>query len=264
MKKDCIKVLGAYGGKSKNKNTTCIQVSDNILIDAGEILNSLGEEARKIEHIFITHSHLDHILEIPLLIDATFATRDNPLKIYASKETIRHLIVHILNWDIWPDFSEIDMLGSNEKSVQFIEIEANQTITIDNYNIKAIKNNHTDSSFGYVISNDTSGICFTSDTYCCDNIWHEVNSDTNIKSVIIDVSFPSSYKELAFQSRHLTPALLQEELKKLNRKDIKIYIFHLKPAFEDEILKELKLLNDEYNILNGGVVLSDKMEVKYG
>jgi ribonuclease BN (tRNA processing enzyme) len=261
---DYIKILGAFGGKSKDRCTTCIQVDkDNkILIDAGEILNSLGDKASQVEHIFVTHSHLDHILEIPLLIDMTFATRKNPLKIYASKGTIRHLIMHILNWDIWPDFSEIDMLDSDEKSVQFVEIIENQTIEVEGYKIKAIANNHTNSSFGYVVSKEDKSILFTSDTYCCDTIWDEVNLNKNIKSVIIDVSFPSQFKQLAFDSKHLTPQLLKEELKKLNRNDVKIYIYHLKPAYENDIINELNILDEENNIFNGGGILSDKMEIK--
>jgi ribonuclease BN (tRNA processing enzyme) len=261
--KNTIKLLGAYGGKSKDKNTTCIQVSEKILIDAGEILNSLGEKASEIEHIFVTHSHLDHILEIPLLIDMTFASRKNPLKIYASKGTIKHIKEHILNHDIWPDFSEIEMIRSNEKSVQFIEIELNQTITIDGYSIKATRNNHTNSSFGYIITNNNKSILFTSDTYCCDNIWDEINLNDKIKSVIIDVSFPSTYEQLALDSKHLTPTLLKDEVQKLKRKDVKIFAFHLKPAFEQQITQELVELNNKYNILNGGVILSDKMEINY-
>ena len=264
--KNSLKMLGAYGGKSKDRCTTCIQVDEHnkILIDAGEILNSLGDKASCVEHIFVTHSHLDHILEIPLLIDMTYSTRKCPLKIYASKGTIKHIMSHVLNWDIWPDFSDIDMIDSNEKAVQFVEIVENQTIEIENYKIKAISNNHTDSSFGYIVTKDNSSIMFTSDTYCCDNIWKKINHDKTISSVIIDVSFPSQYKQLAFDSKHLTPNLLYEELKKLHRNDVKIFVYHLKPAYEKEITQELNKLNQTYNIYNGGGILSDKMEINYG
>ena len=264
MKKNCIKMLGAYGGKSKGRAMTCIQVdSENkILIDAGEILNSLGSKASNVEHIFVTHSHLDHIVEIPLLIDMTFSSRKKPLKIYASKKTILHIEEHILNWHIWPDFSEIEMISYRDKAVRFIEIEENEVVEIDNCMIKAIKNNHTNSSFGYVVSKEDKSILFTSDTYCCNKIWEEINGDKRIKSVIIDVSFPSRFAKLAYDSKHLTPDLLHKELQKLKRDDVKIYIYHLKPSYEDEILKELEELNSKYQIFNGGKVLNDNMEVE--
>ncbi|MGB5791549.1 hypothetical protein [Poseidonibacter sp.] len=47
-----IKVLGASGSKMKNKGTTSFQVSKDILVDAGNVLNALGENTEFINHVF--------------------------------------------------------------------------------------------------------------------------------------------------------------------------------------------------------------------
>jgi ribonuclease BN (tRNA processing enzyme) len=86
-----IKILGAFGAKTQDTNNTCIQINNKIIIDAGNILNSLGKEAINIEHIFLSHSHLDHIVEIPFLIDHFFDKKDTPINIYALGGTIEHL-----------------------------------------------------------------------------------------------------------------------------------------------------------------------------
>ncbi len=249
--KDIIKVLGAYGGKTETKSTTCYQISKSTIIDAGNILFSLADDAKYIDHIFITHTHFDHIVDIPLLIDTFFELRETPITIYGLKDTLQSLKNYIFNQDIWPDFHEIDLISKQEKAIVFQEIEIGQTIKIDDCTIKPIKNNHTHSSCGYVVTKHENSIFFTSDTYISKDIWNEVNKNNSIKSLVIDVSFPSRLNELAKESKHLTPKLLKEEITtKLHRDDVVIYINHLKPIFVDEIKKELDALIDKkYKVL---------------
>ena len=247
-----IKVLGAYGGKANNMHLTSLQISQHSVIDAGNLIDSLGSDVRNIDHIFLSHSHLDHIVDIPFLIDNTFSQRKKPLKIYGQKGTIQNLQDHVLNWEIWPDFSQISLIDSDHKAVEFIPIELNTPIEFDEYSITAIKNNHTSSSNGYIIKKEGSSIFFTSDTYICDNIWDVINNDKTISTVIIDVSFPSKFEQLAFDSKHLTPKVLQKELLKLQRKEITLHINHLKPHFKHELINEI--YSSEL-LLNGGMVL---------
>ncbi len=248
MSKSSIKILGAYGGKATNMQLTSIQLSKEIVLDAGNILEGLGNGMKNINHVFITHAHLDHINDIGFLIDATYEGRTQSLKIYGQKQTLEAIHKHILNWDIWPDFTQINLINTNIKAIQLVEIQLNKVIEIDDCKIKAIQNNHTLSSNGYVIEKNNSAILFTSDTYCCDSIWEEINNNKLITATIIDVSFPSRMVQLAKDSKHLTPQLLKQELEKLTRDDVTIHVNHIKPAHKLEIVKELFksdcLLND--------------------
>lgn len=80
-----IKVLGASGSKSKNLGTTSFQISKEIVVDAGNIINTLGDNSQYINHIFLTHSHSDHITDLPFLIDGFFENRKETLIIYGLK-----------------------------------------------------------------------------------------------------------------------------------------------------------------------------------
>ena len=65
-----IKILGCSGGIGGDLHTTSMLVDNDILIDAGTGVGDLTmDELLMINHIFITHSHLDHIAFIPLLLD---------------------------------------------------------------------------------------------------------------------------------------------------------------------------------------------------
>jgi len=252
-----IRVLGCHGGKGDGISTTSILIDEHVVIDAGNIIHGLRSDASNIDYIFLTHSHLDHIMDIPFLIDAYFEKRKKPLYIYGSKETLEHIKKYIFNWEMWPDFSEIKLIQSKENSVKFIEISENETICLNSMCIKPIAVNHTVQCFGYVVKKRDFSLLFSADTYICDNIWNELNSNFDIKCLIIDVSFPSNLDELAKVSKHLTPQLLKEELKKLKRDDIKIYVNHLKPVFVEKIKSELVEigLGDIVTVLKDGDII---------
>jgi HD-GYP domain-containing protein (c-di-GMP phosphodiesterase class II) len=252
---DSIKILGAFGAKTLDTAMTCVQVDNETLIDAGNILHALDHDAKNISHIFLTHSHLDHIIDIPFLIDIFFEGRIKPINIYGLQGTIDTLKKHIFNWDIWPDFSKILLTNEIDHSIKFHVLEVDQEITINETKFKAIKTNHTDSSCGYVITKANNATLFTADTYKCPRIWEEVNNNPQIKSVIIDVSFPSILDKLALDSKHLTPDVLHEELQQLKRDDVTIFINHLKPIFIEDIKDEIKTKYP--NLLNGGTIVND-------
>ena len=257
--KPTIKILGASGGKSDNKALTSLQISSNSVIDAGNLIDGLGSSLQNLEHIFLTHLHLDHIVDIPFVLDNIYEIQTKPIKIYGQQENLDALKKHIFNWDIWPDFTTIKMKNSDEFCAEFIPIDINNTIIQDNYSITPIANKHTDFSNGFVISKNNSSLLFTSDTYCCDSIWERVNNDASITTIIIEISFPSNFEKLATDSKHLTPKLLEKELQKLQRDDVTIHINHLKPSYETEILNEIK--NSDI-LLNGGTVLQ-KNDIVY-
>ena len=99
-------VLGCYGGTALDKHTTSFLLDDTTLIDGGTILSVLSKKSlAKIQRIFLSHVHLDHVKEIPFFIAAAAAfNRDRPIEIYALEEVIQALDEHLFNGVIWPDF----------------------------------------------------------------------------------------------------------------------------------------------------------------
>jgi ribonuclease BN (tRNA processing enzyme)/GAF domain-containing protein len=242
-----IKFLGANGARTSTKGALSVQIDDYSVIDAGNIIMGLSDRAFLVDKIFLSHSHIDHICDIPFLIEDRVLKATSPLKIYASKETLEILQKSILNNKVWPDFTSIKLINASESSVvELVEIKPNKEYFFEGFSIFAFETNHTKGSFGYVIKKSDSAIMITSDTYCCKNIWEILNKDLTIDALCIDVSFPSKYDKLAQDSKHLTPKILKKELKNLKRK-INIYPIHIKPTFFDEVSKEI----EEFDILHG-------------
>ncbi len=240
-----IKVLGQSGGKgnhisNSNFNLPCFKVNNSILLDAGAIFSEFNKNLLNLEHVFITHPHLDHIVDLPFYIDRFFALRNTPLFIWGLKETIETLKNHFFNNFIWPDFSQIRLLNSREPAIAYQELESEKEIKVNEFIIKPVKMNHVVPCAGYVVEKDEKAFLYTGDTISCDSLWRELNNNPKIKTLIVDVSFPSEMEELAFKSKHYTPILLKRDIENFLQRHIEIYIFHMKPEYRKTIKKEFE------------------------
>ncbi len=139
---------------------------------------------------------------------------------------------HTFNDEIWPDFTKINLLNSNKKSLILKTIEENETIKIGHYSITAIKANHIPGAFGFkVLKNNLNGYIISGDTYIQDNLWNIINKDKRIEFLIVECSFPSNMQKLALASKHYTPKILSEEIKKLTRNDLTNIYLSFKTSF---------------------------------
>ena len=250
-----VKVLGSGGTKTQERGTTSFLVSRNITIDGGNIIASLGEDALRIDHIFLTHTHLDHIADIPYLLDSFFEKREKPLTIYASKQSIENLKQYLFNNDIWPDFTQINLLNSSQKVLEYKEINLYETINIDEYYIEAIPALHIDGACGFIIyKEDRDAYLISGDTSYNEELINILNQNKKIKNLFIECSFPNRLDNIAQISQHLTPNSLYQILKKLNNDDLNVFIYHIKQSYFKELQEELQSLDLKIKpkILNDG------------
>lgn len=253
-----IKVLGAYGTKANGYGTTAFYLDEKNVIDAGNLLKPLEVNSIDIENIWLTHSHLDHISDIAPILDNYFSLRKKPLNIIGLPQTIKALKEHFLNDFIWPDFSKIKLLNSQEMVVNYIELEIGKEYEIgEGKYLKAFLTDHTVASCGYIYRVKDKSILITSDTYSLDTMIEEITKDTRIDAMMIECSFPSEMEQLAKDSKHLTPKTLFLQLEKLKRRDLDLYINHIKPGFLTKIKKELEQYRDKwgYKVVEDGEII---------
>ena len=255
-----IKVLGAFGTRSKGFGTSSFFLNEQNVIDAGNLLVALEEKSVNIANIWITHSHLDHITDIAYIIDNYFTEIKKPITLCGLPQTLKAIQKHFLNDVIWPDFSKIKLIDGSDMCVKYMEVELDKEYMLSNTEyIRAFKTDHTVASCGYIYKKKETGVLITADTYKIDNIVEILNNDKSITSAVIECSFPSVMKKLAKESKHLTPKLLSERLESLNRKDLDIYINHIKPSFLDEMMEEI----EEYCGVWSPKILKDGEIIKF-
>lgn len=232
-----LRILGCSGGIGGALRTTSMLLDNDVLIDAGTGVGDLSlEELSAIDHVFLTHSHLDHIACIPFMLDSVASMRNRPLTIYATKETLGVLQQHIFNWKVWPDFSQIP--NQQQPYLRYQQISIGATVMLNGRAITALPVNHVVPAVGYHLNSGAASLVFTGDTTTQDEFWHQVNSIDNLKYLIIETAFPNAEKDLAILSKHLCPSMLAEELAKFKHKS-DIYITHLKPGASELTMQEI-------------------------
>jgi len=252
-----INILGCSGGKWNNFKTTSFLIDNHILLDAGTACEKLSfDDLKKIDTVVLTHSHYDHISDLPHLAVLRNELESSGFNIYALQETIGNLKKHIFNWYIWPDFTQIP--NAQNPIINYIKIDAGHIFKIEQYEIMPIAVEHTIDTVGYLFKDGNSGFAFTGDTYVTNEFWSAVSKDSRIKKIIADVSYPNRLHKMAESTKHLTPKLLLQELNKLNGKEIELLITHLKPTYRLEIMDEL----EEIKKNNKLVILKDGMTIK--
>lgn len=213
-------------------------VDQDLLIDAGTGVADLSlAELALIDHVFLTHSHLDHIASLPMLIDSVSDLRDKPLIVHATAATLEIIAKHIFNWVIWPDFS---VIPDGERAImRYQAITLGQSLRLGARAITALPAKHTVPAVGYQLDSGVASLVFTGDTTVNDSFWPVVNRIANLRYLLIETAFPNREQRLAELSRHLCPNMLAKELKKLSS-DAEIYISHLKPSQIELTMAEIQ------------------------
>lgn len=141
-------------------NTTFIQTNNTkILIDAGntskyilEKLNEINVDPTTIDAILITHTHIDHIKGLPVLLK-----KINPC-VYITQKMLKEL-----------EYLENYSIINTDK------------IKIKDLDIDVIKTSHdTEESVGYIVNNDDKSIVYITDTGYINQKYFNILSNRNV------------------------------------------------------------------------------------
>lgn len=243
-----LRILGCHGGESPSHRATSFLIDDHLLLDAGSLTRSLTvPEQARVDHVFISHSHLDHIRDLALLADNVIGLRNKPVHIYCTDPCADALEKHLFNNIIWPDFTKIpNPADPNNPTLRITRIKSGETTRVDGYSVRTVAVNHPVDCQALFVSGPTGTLVYSGDTGPTDRLWTEINALTDLRAFIYEVSFPNNMEKLAHISGHLTPLMLAEELKKYKpRTEAPILLYHLKPGFFEILQDQLAALRDK-------------------
>jgi len=245
-----IRVLGCSGAIAAGYKTTAFLLDDDVLIDAGTGVGDLPLDALGcIDHILVSHSHLDHVLAIPLLADSVLRLRAQanrpPIQVHALPETLVALRQHLFNGVIWPDFTR---LPSAERPVLSLHpFEIGQRLLLGGREIEVLSAKHTVPACGFAVDGGTAGHwVFTGDTGPNPALWQRL-AQLKVAHLVIETAFSDEERQLAHVSRHLCPAELGRELAQLAG-SVDVHITHIKPGEMDAVMQEIGALAGPHRI----------------
>ena len=244
-----IRVLGCSGSIAAGCRTTSFLVGEHILIDAGTGVGDLTlDELARIDHILVTHSHLDHVLAIGLLADSVTrrrrAAQRPPIRVHALTSTIDALRQHIFNGVIWPDFTRLP--DTANPVLQFHPIAVGQVLELSGQHIEVLPASHTVPAVGYAVLGAGGAWVFTGDTGPNTALWQRL-AHLPVAQLVIETAFRDDEHELARLSQHLCPARLAAELAQLAT-PANVYITHIKPGEVDAVMSEVRALSTRHHI----------------
>lgn len=238
-----VRIIGGHGGVSPGFKATSYLIDGKLLIDAGSVASGIQiQEQSNIDHILISHAHLDHISDLAFLADNCFGMKGRPFNIYANAPVREAIKTHLLNDIIWPDFT---MLPSQENpTLRFFDVTPGVVLNLGDYRILPVPVNHSTGALGFIIERKNATVVFTQDTGPTEEIWEYAKQVKNLKAIFSEVSFPNEMSKVAHDSQHHTPSSMKEEIKKMP-KDVPIFLGHLKPNFQSQLFKEIEEIGDE-------------------
>lgn len=252
-----IRILGCSGGIGAGSRTSAMLVDDDVLIDAGTGIGDLAlADLKAIRHVFLTHAHLDHVAGLPMLVDLLFDPDfETPLTVYAREETLRAIQAHIFNDVIWPNFGKIP--SAERPILRYQQCCPGDTIRIGHRDFLAVDVLHSVPSLGYTVQNSGGVFALSGDTKANETLWPVLNACTDLRVLVIEVSFPNEMEALATESGHYCPKTMTRDLERLCH-DPEIWLTGMKPGEEGRIFEQVIDAAPDKNIqmLSRGTVLT--------
>jgi cAMP phosphodiesterase len=180
------------------------------------------------------------VKDLPMLSDVLVGRRDRPVTIHSNTECIATLRENLFNNVLWPDFTAIPT--RKDPVFKLRSFKAGASVKVGGYAVKSVLVSHPVESCGYVVSDGKVAMAISGDTGPTDKFWKVLNRTENLKAVLVECSFPNALQALADISGHFTPRTLEAELAKFDRRNAEVFLYHLKPAFVDQLKKEVRHL----------------------
>lgn len=233
-----VRILGCSGGIGGGHHTTSVLINGRALIDAGTGVTTLSAaEIAPIKDVLLTHSHLDHIVTLPFLVDQDQEMNGGSMRVHCLAETARAIRDHLLNGEIWPDVENIQIKG--RQWLIFNEVAPFGEFEAAGGRFTLLPVAHAVPTAAFALRGEKAEMVYVADMIDAPPaFWEWIQNRPNLRYLVIEAAFPDRMRKLAEVSHHLTPAMLAALLRKVPS-EVAVYAAHLKPSYAEEIIGEL-------------------------
>jgi cAMP phosphodiesterase len=217
-------------------------VNDTLAVDAGCLGLYQGPRTQaRIKDVLISHTHMDHIASLPLLVENSFQAQRQCITIHGSLPVLESLRRDIFNDRVWPDF--VALSAPDAPFMKLELLEPGQTVELENLRITAVAVDHVVPTCGFILDDGNAAVVIASDTGPTEELWRRASRFPNLKGAFLEASFPDGLADLADLSKHLTPATFAREVQKLTaagHHPVPVIAVHIKACYQAQIVAELQ------------------------
>ncbi|MFA4838181.1 MAG: MBL fold metallo-hydrolase [Candidatus Neomarinimicrobiota bacterium] len=238
-------------------NTACVhvQIADKHLIfDAGSGIRKLGEslmhsefsEGKGTAHIFISHTHWDHISGFPFFQPAYVS--GNRVLLYGVHNGLEQRFNSQQEDEYYP--VSLSAMGAN---IEFVQLRKDETIDLDGVKITNKMLNHPGGSFGYRVEFNGRSLVYATDSEYTNMTKTKIDSYLqffkNADVVIFDGQFTED--ELV-EKENWGHSTLIHGIDFAHEANVRhLILFHHDPSYSDEKLHEMIKEGRKYVKKNG-------------
>lgn len=251
-----VRVLGCSGAIAAGCHTTAFLLDATVLIDAGTGVGDLGLDAlTRIDTVLLSHSHLDHVLGIPLLADAVMRRRHaagrGPIQVLGLPETLDALRQHLFNGVIWPDFTRLP--SPEAPALQLRPIQVGERLRLGERLVEVLPARHTVPACGFAVRQLSAERwwVFSGDTGPNPALWQRLR-ELPVSHLVIETAFSDDEAELAGLAQHHCPRSLRAELAQFEQAQAQVWLTHIKPGELRAVMQGLQGLQPQPQPLLGG------------
>ncbi len=232
-------VANTYGG-----NTTCMYIEDdagnNIILDAGSGIRPLGLEllgkafgkGEGTAHLFITHTHWDHIMGFPFFVPAFIP--GNKITIYSPKEKIKERFEGQQRFQYFPI-----ALHEMNSTITFKVLPEHSAVSIGETVVRNFIQPHPGDSYSYRIECNGKSIVFATDIELFLKDFEYLQSCArffeNADILIFDAQYTFEEALQKMSWGHSSTTMAVDMALKAGIKEL--WLFHHEPTYGDEKIK---------------------------
>jgi ribonuclease BN (tRNA processing enzyme) len=232
-----IRILPSTTGGGRLEYLTTFLVNDAVAIDAGSLgfWSSPARQAR-VGHVFLSHTHADHVCSLPMFVTNTAAQRHAPAVIHGRAGVLESLARDVFNGRVWPDFLDPSARGTPLLALE--EAVAGSACAVSGLRVTPVAVDHSVPTVSHVIDDGRAAVVISTDSGPTDGLWKVAAGLPHLKAVFLGTSFPDEERELAAVAGHLTPRLVAVELSKMPP-GVPVYAVHIKPGYRRLVMRQL-------------------------
>jgi ribonuclease BN (tRNA processing enzyme) len=236
-----VRLLPSAPGKKEGAQfLSTFLVNDEVAIDAGSLgLYGHPRDQARIRHVFLTHSHADHLATLPIFVENAYEGRAESVIVYGHPAVLASVREDIFNDRVWPDFVRLSRPESPYLRLQALADEV--PVEVAGLRLTPVPVEHVVPTYGFIVENGSTAVVFGGDSGPTTRLWELARANPRLTAAFVECTFPDSMHELADVSAHMTPATFAREVKKLPA-SVQIVAIHIKPRYRSEVLAELTRL----------------------
>jgi cAMP phosphodiesterase len=222
---------------------TTFVINDTVAIDAGALgLWESPTEQSSIGHVFLSHSHADHVCSLPIFVTDVLDLRSAPVVVHGHAEVLDSLARDVFNGRVWPDF--LRLVRHNAPALEVEETTETRPVHVEGLTITPVPVNHPVPTMAYLVDDGTAAVVISTDSGPTREIWRVAARVPHLRAVFLGASYPDEEQALARVAGHLTPSLVREEIDKVPA-GVPAFAVHIKPNYHAEVVRQLHALGQE-------------------